>query len=78
MLWKYVANLQENTHVEVRFQKSCKATSSTDCLNTSGACDGFWEYSKIGKLSGNVVSIFNHGTIMVPIVVPWFYEDDYN
>ena len=25
VFWKYVANLQENTHVEVWFQKSCKA-----------------------------------------------------
>ena len=23
VLWKYAANLQENTHAEVRFQKSC-------------------------------------------------------
>ena len=26
VFWKYAANLQENTHAEVRFQKSCKAT----------------------------------------------------
>ena len=25
VFWKYAANLQENSHAEVRFQKSCKA-----------------------------------------------------
>ena len=26
VLWKYAANLQENTHAEVQFQRSCFAT----------------------------------------------------
>ena len=26
VFWKYVANLQENTHAKVQFQYSCKAT----------------------------------------------------
>ena len=29
MFWKYAANLQKNTHAEVRFQKSCKAFDVT-------------------------------------------------
>ena len=26
VFWKYAANLQENTHAEMRFQQSCKVT----------------------------------------------------
>ena len=56
MFWKYAANLQENTHVEVRFQSSCIFSEHLFLGAPLNGC--FWREKVIHIVFNNLAYIF--------------------